>query len=54
VPTRIEAGSCHIQLIFALDRIALHNTNFPETRLTVLGFGRDSRDEFKIIAEHPT
>ena len=39
--------------IFALDRIALHNTYFPETRLTVLGFGRDSRGEFKIIAEQP-
>ena len=27
-----------IQPIFALDRIALHNTYFPETHLTVLGF----------------
>ena len=42
-----------IQPIFALDRIALHNAYFPETRLTVLGFGRDSRGEFKIIAEQP-
>ncbi len=42
-----------IQPIFALDRIALHNTYFPETHLTVLGFGRDSRGEFKIIAEQP-
>ena len=42
-----------IQPIFALDRIALHNAYFPETRLTVLGFGRDSKGEFKIIAEQP-
>ena len=42
-----------IQPIFALDRISLHNTYFPETKLTVLGFGRDKRGEFKIIAEQP-
>ena len=42
-----------IQPIFALDRIALHNTYFPETRLTVLGFGRDKNGEFKIIVEQP-
>ena len=42
-----------IQPIFALDRIALHNAYFPETRLTVLGFGRDSFGDFKIIAEQP-
>ena len=42
-----------IQPIFALDRIALHNAYFPETRLTVLGFGRDSQGEFKIICEQP-
>ena len=42
-----------IQPIFALDRISLHNTYFPETRLLVLGFGRDQRGEFKIIVEQP-
>ena len=42
-----------IQPVLALDRIALHNAYFPETRLTVLGFGRDNRGEFKIIAEQP-
>jgi len=42
-----------IQPIFALDRIALHNTYFPETRLTVLGFGRNKNGEFKIIVEQP-
>jgi len=42
-----------IQPIFALDRITLHNTYFPETRLTVIGFGRDSRGEFKVIVEQP-
>jgi len=39
--------------ILALDRIALHNTFFPETRLVVLGFGRDARDDFKVICEQP-
>jgi len=40
-----------IQPIFALDRIALHNAYFPETRLNVLGFGRNLKGEFKIICE---
>lgn len=39
--------------ILALDRIALHNAYFPETQLTVLGFGRDAKGEFKIICEQP-
>ena len=42
-----------IQPIYALDRISLHNTYFPETKLSVLGFGRNKRGEFKIIAEQP-
>ncbi len=42
-----------IQPIFALDRITLHNTYFPETRLFVVGFGRDSQNQFKVIAEQP-
>ena len=29
-----------VQPILALDRISLHNAYFPETKLTVLGFGR--------------
>ena len=39
--------------ILALDRIALHNAYFPETLLTVLGFGRNQKGEFKIICEQP-
>ena len=39
--------------ILALDRITLHNAYFPETQLTVLGFGRDISGEFKIICEQP-
>ena len=39
--------------IFALDRVSLHNAYFPETRLVVLGFGRNSNGEFKIICEQP-
>ena len=42
-----------IQPILALDRISLHNTYFPETRLKVLGFGRDDNHDFKIIVEQP-
>ncbi len=43
----------YIQPLFALDRISLHNAYFPETRLQVIGFGRDLNDEFKIIVEQP-
>lgn len=42
-----------IQPILALDRITLHNTYFPETNLTVIGFGRDMDGFFKIIVEQP-
>ncbi|MBP5536400.1 MAG: hypothetical protein J6X62_06365 [Bacteroidales bacterium] len=42
-----------IQPILALDRISLHNAYFPETRLTVLGFGRTENGEFKIVVEQP-
>ena len=42
-----------IQPILALDRISLHNAYFPETTLTVLGFGRTTDGEFKIIVEQP-
>ena len=42
-----------IQPILALDRITLHNAYFPETALTVLGFGRTADGEFKIIVEQP-
>ena len=42
-----------IEPILALDRISLHNAYFPETRLTVLGFGKDSSNDFKIIVEQP-
>ncbi len=42
-----------IQPILALDRITLHNAYFPETTLKVIGFGRTTNREFKIIAEQP-
>ena len=45
-------GLDYIQPILALDRISLHNTLFPETRLEVLGFGNHD-GEFKIIVEQP-
>lgn len=35
--------------IHALDRISLHNAYFPETKLDVIGFGRDDSKEFKIL-----
>ncbi len=42
-----------IQPIYALDRISLHNAIFPETKLTVIGFGADLNNEFKIVASQP-
>jgi len=36
-----------------LDRIAMHNALFPDTALTVIGFGRDSSGNFRIIAKQP-
>ena len=42
-----------VQPILALDRISLHNAYFPETRLTVLGFGRTIEGDFKIVVEQP-
>ena len=43
----------YIQPILALDRISLHNTYFPETKLIVVGFGRTSDGRFQIIAQQP-
>ena len=43
----------YIQPILALDRISLHNTFFPETRLAVVGFGRFRDETFHIIVEQP-
>lgn len=42
-----------IQPILALDRISLHNAYFPETVMTVIGFGRNKEGDFKIIIEQP-
>lgn len=42
-----------IEPILALDRISLHNAYFPETKMMVLGFGRDANDEFRILVEQP-
>lgn len=38
---------------FALDRITLHNTLFPEAALKITGFGRDSKGDFKFLVEQP-
>ena len=43
----------YIQPILALDRISLHNAFFPETRLTVVGFGRFRDRTFHVIVEQP-
>ena len=42
-----------IQPILALDRISLHNAYFPETCMTVIGFGRSFDGAFKVIVEQP-
>lgn len=39
--------------IHALDRISLHNAYFPETKMEVIGFGRDSRGDFRILVSQP-
>ena len=41
----------YIEPILALDRISLHNAYFPETKLFVLGFGRDFEGKFRIIVD---
>ena len=38
---------------FALDRITLHNTLFPEAALKITGFGRNSKEEFQFLVEQP-
>ena len=42
-----------LQPVLALDRISLHNAYFPQTKMTVIGFGRDNDGLFKIIVEQP-
>lgn len=42
-----------VEPVFALDRIALHNAYFPETCLSVIGFGRTTGGDFKVIVEQP-
>ena len=42
-----------IQPILALDRISLHNAYFPQTRMTVLGFGRTTDGAFQVVVEQP-
>lgn len=37
----------------ALDRITLHNALFPETWLTVLGFGKTTDGDFQVIVQQP-
>lgn len=37
----------------AVDRIILHNQLFPETALTIKGFGRDANGDFQIVVEQP-
>lgn len=42
-----------VQPVLALDRISLHNTYFPQTRMRVLGFGENAAKEFVIVVEQP-
>lgn len=37
----------------ALDRIIIHNAIFPASPLVVKGFGRNSDDDFVVVAEQP-
>ena len=40
-------------LRLALDRIAIHNAIFPETRLLVIGFARDLLGNFVVVVQQP-
>lgn len=51
--TKILSTEYFITPQFALDRITLHNTLFPEAPLKITGFGRSSDGEFKFIVEQP-
>ena len=51
--TKILSTEYFITPQFALDRITLHNTLFPEAPLKVLGFGRNSKGEFQFLVEQP-
>ena len=51
--TKILSIEYFITPQFALDRITLHNTLFPEAPLKIVGFGRNSDGEFKFIVEQP-
>ena len=42
-----------VQPVLALDRVSLHNAYFPQTRMSVIGFGRDDEGSFKIVVEQP-
>ena len=41
----------YILPMLALDRITLHNTLFPATRMLVLGFGRTTQGDFQILVQ---
>ena len=51
--TKILSTEYFVTPQFALDRITLHNTLFPEAPLKVLGFGRNSKGEFQFLVEQP-
>lgn len=42
-----------VQPVLALDRVSLHNAYFPQTKMSVIGFGRDDEGSFKIVVEQP-
>lgn len=41
----------YIEPVLALDRVTLHNAYFPETKMFVLGFGKDEQGAFRILVE---
>ena len=45
--------SMHEHWLQLLDRIAIHNANFPSTAYTLKGFGRDSEGTFVAVLEQP-
>lgn len=43
----------YVEPQLAIDRIVLHNSLFPETRLSILGFGRNKDGLFQILVQQP-
>lgn len=51
--TKLNSGVMNDNWLDFTDRIALHNHLFPEAPYTIVGYGRDSKGNFKAVLEQP-